>query len=119
MKELICPNCHKAFTVDEAGYASIVNQVKNAEFDAEINRRLAELHERHKAEEALVAAKAEQQYQQERSRQAQKLSEKEAEIARLQTARASPCPRHPIPRPTPQRSCCPRILTTCFTSNTL
>lgn len=85
MKELICPNCHKAFTVDEAGYASIVNQVKNAEFDAEINRRLAELHERHKAEEALVAAKAEQQYQQERSRQAQKLSEKEAEIVRLQT----------------------------------
>ena len=85
MKELICPNCHKAFTVDEAGYASIVNQVKNAEFDAEINRRLAELHERHKAEEALVAAKAEQQYQQERSRQAQKLSEKESEIARLQT----------------------------------
>ena len=85
MKELICPNCHKAFTVDEAGYASIVNQVKNAEFDAEINRRLAELHERHKAEEALVAAKAEQQYQQERSKQAQKLSEKEAEIVRLQT----------------------------------
>ena len=85
MKELICPNCHKAFTVDEAGYASIVNQVKNAEFDAEINRRLTELHERHKAEEALVAAKAEQQYQQERSRQAQKLSEKEAEIVRLQT----------------------------------
>ena len=85
MKELICPNCHKAFTVDEAGYASIVNQVKNAEFDAEINCRLAELHERHKAEEALVAAKAEQQYQQERSRQAQKLSEKEAEIVRLQT----------------------------------
>ena len=85
MKELICPNCHKAFTVDEAGFASIVNQVKNAEFDAEINRRLAELHERHKAEEALVAAKAEQQYQQERSRQAQKLSEKEAEIVRLQT----------------------------------
>ena len=85
MKELICPNCHKAFTVDEAGYASIVNQVKNAEFDAEIKRRLAELHERHKAEEALVAAKAEQQYQQERSRQAQKLSEKEAEIVRLQT----------------------------------
>ena len=43
MKELICPNCHKAFTVDEAGYASIVNQVKNAEFHAEIERRIAVL----------------------------------------------------------------------------
>ena len=49
MKELICPNCHKAFTVDEADYASIVNQVKNAEFNAEVDRRIAELHDRHKA----------------------------------------------------------------------
>ena len=32
MKELVCPNCGKAFTVDEADYASIVNQVKNTEF---------------------------------------------------------------------------------------
>lgn len=32
-KELVCPNCHKVFTVDEADYASIVNQVKNAEFE--------------------------------------------------------------------------------------
>lgn len=47
MKELICPNCHKAFTVDEADYASIVNQVKNAEFNAEVDRRIAELHDRH------------------------------------------------------------------------
>jgi hypothetical protein len=59
MKELICPNCHKAFTVDEADYASIVNQVKNVEFNAEIDRRIAELHDRHKAEEQLAAAKAE------------------------------------------------------------
>ena len=50
MKELICPNCHKAFTVDEADYASIVNQVKNTEFNEEVNRRIAELHEQHKAE---------------------------------------------------------------------
>lgn len=43
MKELICPNCHKAFTVDEADYASIVSQVKNAEFETELKRRVAEL----------------------------------------------------------------------------
>lgn len=62
MKELICPNCHKAFKVDEADYASIVNQVKNAEFNAEVDRRIAELHDRHKAEEQLAAAKAEKSY---------------------------------------------------------
>ena len=43
MKELVCPNCGKAFTVDEADYASIVNQVKNTEFQEEVRRRVAEL----------------------------------------------------------------------------
>lgn len=78
MKELICPNCHKAFTVDEAGYAAIVSQVKGAEFDAEVERRIAELHDRHKNEEKLAAAKAEAQFQ-------KKMTEKEKLIAQLQT----------------------------------
>ena len=42
MKELQCPNCGSAFVVDEADYASIVNQVKNAEFQEELNRRVEE-----------------------------------------------------------------------------
>ena len=83
MKELICPNCHKAFTVDEADYASIVNQVKNAEFNAEIDRRIAELHDQHKAEEQLAAAKAEKQYQSELSKKDIALTEKESLIAQL------------------------------------
>lgn len=76
MKELICPNCHKAFKVDEADYASIVNQVKNAEFNAEVDRRIAELHDRHKAEEQLAAAKAEKTYQSELSKKDIALTEK-------------------------------------------
>ena len=83
MKELICPNCHKAFTVNEADYASIVNQVKNAEFNAEIDRRIAELHDQHKAEEQLAAAKAEKQYQSELSKKDIALTEKESLIAQL------------------------------------
>ena len=43
MKELKCPKCGNVFTVDEADYASIVNQVKNAEFSEELNLRVAEL----------------------------------------------------------------------------
>ena len=39
MKELKCPKCGSVFQVDEADYASILSQVKNAEFDAEIHRR--------------------------------------------------------------------------------
>lgn len=79
MKELICPNCHKAFTVDEAGYASIVSQVKNAEFNAEVERRISELHERHKAEEQLATATVEKRYQSE-------LNKKNMEIAALQSS---------------------------------
>ena len=85
MKELICPNCHKAFKVDEADYASIVNQVKNAEFNAEVDRRIAELHDRHKAEEQLAAAKAEKTYQSELSKKDIALTEKEAQIAQLKS----------------------------------
>ncbi|MGN0035881.1 MAG: DUF2130 domain-containing protein [Bacteroidaceae bacterium] len=85
MKELICPHCKKAFVVDEADYASILSQVKNAEFDAEVQRRLAELHERHKAEEQLAAAKAERAYQSELNKKDMALTAKEAEIVRLRT----------------------------------
>ena len=42
MKELKCPKCGNVFTVDESDYADIVNQVKNAEFESELNRRMKE-----------------------------------------------------------------------------
>lgn len=86
MKELICPNCHKAFTVDEADYASIVNQIRNSEFTAEIERRIEELHEQHKAEAQLAAVKAEKAYQTELSKKDMSLTQKEAEIAKLKSA---------------------------------
>ena len=62
MKELKCPKCGSVFTVDEADYASIVSQVKNAEFNEEVNRRMQELHERHKAEELLAISQVEKDY---------------------------------------------------------
>ena len=43
MKELKCPNCGSVFSVDEADYASIVSQVKNAEFYEEINSRIKDI----------------------------------------------------------------------------
>ncbi|MBX2838783.1 MAG: DUF2130 domain-containing protein [Gammaproteobacteria bacterium] len=48
MKEIICPHCNKAFKVDEAGYASILKQVRDSEFEQEIHQRL-ELAEKDKA----------------------------------------------------------------------
>jgi len=47
MKDIICPHCHKAFKVDEAGYADILKQVRNSEFDEQLHQRL-ELAEKEK-----------------------------------------------------------------------
>ncbi|MFN5372195.1 MAG: hypothetical protein ACK5B6_12105 [Bacteroidia bacterium] len=41
MNEIICPNCKKAFKVDEAGFADILKQVRDHQFEEEIQQRLA------------------------------------------------------------------------------
>lgn len=40
MHEINCPHCHKAFKVDEAGYADILKQVRDSEFDQQLHQRL-------------------------------------------------------------------------------
>ena len=83
MRELKCPKCGNVFSVDEADYASIVSQVKGAEFDAEVNRRISELHHQQEAEEKARAASAEKAHQSELFKKDQAISEKDGEIARL------------------------------------
>lgn len=83
MKELKCPKCGNVFQVDEADYASIVSQVKNAEFDAEIERRMAEMASRQKAEQELAANKAQLAYQSELGKKDNALTQKDAEITNL------------------------------------
>ena len=40
MHEIICPHCGKAFTIDEAGYADILKQVRDSEFEQQLHERL-------------------------------------------------------------------------------
>jgi hypothetical protein len=40
MNEIICPNCNKAFKVDEAGFADILKQVRDHQFEEELQTRL-------------------------------------------------------------------------------
>lgn len=84
MKEIRCPKCNSVFTVDEADYASIVNQVKNAEFESEIQRRIEELHKQHQAEQEAVNLKADKAFQARLNAKEVELATKEAEIQRLQ-----------------------------------
>ncbi len=45
MNEIICPHCAKAFKIDEAGYAEILKQVRDSDFEQQLHERL-ELAER-------------------------------------------------------------------------
>jgi hypothetical protein len=40
MHEIICPHCGKAFKIDEAGYADILKQVRDGEFEKQLHERL-------------------------------------------------------------------------------
>ena len=40
MHDIICPHCSKAFKIDESGYADIVKQVRDSEFNEQLHERL-------------------------------------------------------------------------------
>ena len=46
MKEIKCPNCGSVFQVDESGYAQILQQVRDREFEKELDRRKQELEQK-------------------------------------------------------------------------
>jgi hypothetical protein len=62
MHEIICPHCRKAFKIDEAGYADILKQVRDSDFDKQLHDRLelAEQDKRNAVElaEAKVASES-------------------------------------------------------------
>ena len=41
MNEIVCPSCKKVFKVDEAGFGDILKQVRDHEFEDELNKRVA------------------------------------------------------------------------------
>ena len=85
MKELRCPKCGSVFQVDEADYASILSQVKNTEFEAEIERRLKEMEARQQAELLLKSTQARQEFESRMNKKNLELSAKETEISRLKS----------------------------------
>lgn len=76
MHEIKCPHCGRTFTMDEAGYADIVKQVRDDEFDKQLHERL-ELAEQDK-QNALKLAEAKSAAEQQESAAA-----KDAEIQNL------------------------------------
>lgn len=88
MNEIICPHCKKTFEIDEAGYADILKQVRNQEFDKELHERLAAA-ERDKASAIeLAQEKTKSELRTEFVKLQKEMSEtqaaKDTEIAKLQ-----------------------------------
>jgi hypothetical protein len=78
MQEIVCPHCDKAFKVDESGYAEILKQVRDSDFERQLHERL-ELAEREK-QNAVELAKVQVSHDLQKSAAA-----KEVEIRELQT----------------------------------
>jgi hypothetical protein len=76
MNEIICPHCSKAFKIDEAGYADILKQVRDSDFEHQLHERLelAERDKRNAVELSRAQLTAELQ---------KRGAEREAEIQRL------------------------------------
>ncbi|MDB4162087.1 DUF2130 domain-containing protein [Bacteroidia bacterium] len=96
MDKIKCPNCNEVFKVDESGFADILKQVRDREFDQELNDRLklaenekqsaiklAEADLRHKMQLHLTTRDKEtlEQKAQKEREFTQELAKKEAEIA--------------------------------------
>lgn len=41
MNEIICPHCNKAFKIDDSGYADIIKQIRDREFEKQLNERMS------------------------------------------------------------------------------
>ena len=76
MNEIICPNCDKAFKVDEAGFSDILKQVRDQEFSNELNNRLATAEREKKSAIQLKESELENTFQ-------KQLAEKQREIDAL------------------------------------
>lgn len=76
MHEIKCPKCGTTFTIDEAGYADILKQVRDEEFEKDLHERLELAEQKRKGDVELAEAKMGKQLQEE-------VGAKESEIERL------------------------------------
>ncbi|MDG6999665.1 MAG: DUF2130 domain-containing protein [Nitrososphaerota archaeon] len=76
MYDINCPHCGKTFTIDEAGYADILNQVRDEAFDKALHERLTLAEQDKKNAVELAKTKVASQMEKE-------VSKKDSEIARL------------------------------------
>ena len=83
MQEIKCPNCGTVFQVDESGYAQILSQVRDKEFEKELERREQELALKKENDLRIVRMEQEKSFNEQLARKVSDLAEKDREIERL------------------------------------
>ena len=87
MKDIICPHCNKAFKVDESGYADILKQVRDREFEQQLNERLQLAdNEKHNALE-LAQEKAAGELQKAAAAKDSEIQSLKAQLGKIEEAR--------------------------------
>ena len=79
MNEIICPNCKKTFKVDEAGFADLLKQVRDHQFQEEINERLTIIEKEKESDKKIALAEQKESLQIE-------ISNKEKELIELRAS---------------------------------
>ena len=79
MNEIICPNCQKAFKIDKAGYANILKQVRNHQFEEELKDKVDNAVKLAETKKELELSEAIQEITKERDRLANDLKSRESE----------------------------------------
>lgn len=83
MQEIKCPKCGEVFAVDESGYAQIVQQIRDREFEKELKRREKDLEEKKESDLEIIRLKQEEELNRKLSDQKLELSEKDKMIEQL------------------------------------
>ena len=82
MQEIKCPNCGKVFQVEESGYAAIVKQIRDKEFEKELSARLHAVEQNKDSELRLAVSDVEKSAD-------KKLADKDAELLKLKAELSS------------------------------
>ena len=83
MQEIRCPHCGEVFQVDASGYAQIARQVRDEEFQKELDRRVKELAERQADQLKYAQVQQEKEHDAALARKEAELAEREQTIAQL------------------------------------
>ncbi len=89
MNEIKCPKCAEVFTVDESGYIAIVGQVRDAEFQKELNERERMIHAEKESQLKLAEANAKVTFEKMLSASNQEIEQLKAQVKSAESEKAN------------------------------